>query len=101
VILASAIALGCPGCHEPDYRNEVVSDAQGRVQVHRVAKDAADSAAPDSAAHAPVRTSGAAPAVSPGESIDRRIETLQSQVDRLNEEITKLKLQKAAGAQTP
>ena len=92
LIAVSSLAVGCFGCHEPNYRAEVTSNGQGSMELHRVPKDPAETSTP-----VPSHASGARPVAAPGASIDRRIEELEAQVTRLNEEITKLKLEKAAG----
>jgi hypothetical protein len=86
------------GCSEPNYRNEVAANAQGGVEVHRVPKDVAP-ASPAVAADAPKPTAVRATNTN-GQSIDEQIAHVQSQINQLNAELTKLQLQKAA-SQTP
>ncbi len=78
------------GCVEPNYRTEVQTNAQGAVEVHRVAKDS--TGAPP-VAKEPAR----APAVveKPTDTLDHRIEILEGRVRELNDQIAQLKREKA------
>jgi hypothetical protein len=97
-LLPCCMALvGCAGCVEPNYRNEVSTNSQGAVEVHRVEKD--ELATPP--AHPAPDSPQSTPALTTTGSIDDRIAALQAQIDKLDAEITRLKLQKATGSPTP
>jgi hypothetical protein len=87
------VAGGLIGCVEPNYRNEVTSDGQAHVKVEHVAKDPVPVRAVSAA---PTTSDGATSVVPQTGTVDQRIDALEEQSRRLNEEITKLKLQRAA-----
>lgn len=77
--LAMALAAFVVGCQEPNYRNEVVGNGQGGIEIRHVAKDIP--AAEDPSIDA---------------SIDQRIAVLEDHVRKENLEIDRLKRMKAA-----
>jgi outer membrane murein-binding lipoprotein Lpp len=93
LIFSSAVAfMLCTGCSEPNYRNDVTTNGQGQVEVHRMPKDSQ----PQMAAPAPQQAVTPAPAAPSGQTIDQQIADLESQVRALNARIDRLKLQKQA-----
>ena len=82
------------GCVEPNYRADVRPTGQGGVEVHRIPKD-------DPAPASVAPPSSPAPAATPTpQAVDERIEELEKQVRAQNEEIQKLKQEKAVNPTT-
>ncbi|HET6247513.1 MAG TPA: hypothetical protein VFE47_07450 [Tepidisphaeraceae bacterium] len=87
IFAAAACALFAFGCQEPNYRNEVSTNAQGAVEVHRVAKDA------------PPHEPAANPTARTDPTTEQRLAALEAQVLELRAEVSRLnsgKLQKPA-----
>ncbi len=91
--LVCACACALAGCVEPSYRNEVVEDGEGHVKVTHVEKPAAPSHPSPLISGTTTSNASSVPA---GATVDQRIDALEEQSRQLNEEITKLKLQRAA-----
>jgi TolA-binding protein len=85
---AAIMAFAAGACQEPPYRTEVTPNAQGGVEVHRVAKNSspAAEASPAPSAETPHGESQMTPA-----DRAKRIAELESRIRAMNAEIERLK----------